>query len=60
VERDLATYLPKLSPGGLLVIDDLSWASVHEALEQRGDDVELIYRLYASGSDDFGVFRLRA
>jgi glycosyltransferase involved in cell wall biosynthesis len=59
VERDLALYLPKVRPGGLVVMDDLSWAGVSAAVATRSDQLELVHRAYTPGVDDFGVYRLR-
>lgn len=58
VETDLELYLPKLRSGGLVVIDDLTWAGVSAAVAARSDQLELLYRLYTPGVDDFGVYRV--
>jgi glycosyltransferase involved in cell wall biosynthesis len=60
VEEDLDLYLPKLRPGGILVMDDVGWSSVSEAIDAREDQLELLDRRQQAGVDDFAVYRVRS
>lgn len=49
--RDVALYLPKLRPGGVLVFDDTNWSSTALAIRRIGEECELCedkdaYRVY--------------
>jgi predicted O-methyltransferase YrrM len=64
VERDVRLYEPKLRPGGLLVLDDASWASVRPTLEElRERLIPLLHlhdaaHIYDEQETHFAVFRL--
>jgi hypothetical protein len=64
VEQDVRLYEPKLRRGGLLVLDDASWASVRPTLEElRKRLIPLLHLhdavcLYDELGSDFAVFRL--
>ena len=60
VEEDLSLYLPKLRRGGIVVMDDLSWPSVAEAIAARGGELEQLCRVYEPGADDFAAYRVRS
>lgn len=67
VERDVALYLPKVRPGGFVVLDDASWPSVRPTLARLLDEHELIFQLFDGGAfvdgvggNDFAVLRLSA
>lgn len=55
---------PKLRPGGLLALDDASWASVRPTLEElRERLIPLLHlhdaaHIYDEQETDFAVFRL--
>jgi len=65
VRSDLEIYLPLMRPGGVVVIDDISWASVRAAAESALAGAEIIFELVdlenRAGLDqanDFRVYRL--
>jgi hypothetical protein len=65
VERDVALYLPKVRPGGFVVMDDASWPSVRTICDRLADRHELVFQLYDGsgtldgiGGNDFAIFRL--
>jgi predicted O-methyltransferase YrrM len=66
VERDVATWLPLLRPGGLLVLDDASWSSVTPILAELRKVHELLllvddkHGFFADGPSDFAVLRIAA
>jgi predicted O-methyltransferase YrrM len=45
VERDAELYLPKLRPGGFLVLDDASWDSIRPVAEALRSKLELVFQL---------------
>lgn len=58
VLADVLDYLPLLEPGGFLVMDDVSWPSVHPALKlalQQSD--LLLHRVTRCRTDDYAVLR---
>jgi predicted O-methyltransferase YrrM len=64
VEQDVRLYEPKLRPGGLLVLDDASWASVRPTMEELRTRLAPVLhlhdaaRLYDDQETDFAVFRV--
>jgi predicted O-methyltransferase YrrM len=65
VRSDLAVYLPLMRPGGVVVIDDISWSSVRAAAEPALAGCEIVFELVdlenRAGLDqanDFRVYRL--
>jgi predicted O-methyltransferase YrrM len=44
VEADLANYLPKLRPGGYLVIDDIGWTTIRPLYEELKNRMRLVYQ----------------
>ena len=68
VSRDVELYLPKISAGGFIVLDDVSWPSVRTAYDRLAAEHELVFELIDrpefgfadDGWDDFAVFRLTA
>jgi hypothetical protein len=67
VSRDLERYLPRMSEGALLVMDDIAWPSVRPLYEQLVDEHELLFSLVENGlylwpeggANDFAVLRVR-
>lgn len=63
VERDVELYVPKLTRGGFLVLDDASWASVRPLVEDLRSRLEPVLQvfdgipLYEAGND-FIIFRV--
>jgi predicted O-methyltransferase YrrM len=51
VQRDVDNYLPKLRPGGFLVMDDVSWTSIRPVVIDLIDRHRLVFAL----SDFLGV-----
>jgi predicted O-methyltransferase YrrM len=66
VEADVAAWLPRMAPGGLVVFDDFSWPSIAPsaaALQERAETVFAVIDLRARaglGANDFIVLRLPA
>jgi predicted O-methyltransferase YrrM len=65
VRADLELYLPRVRPGGVVVIDDISWASVRGAAEPLTAGARILFELIdlenRAGLDvgnDFRVCRL--
>jgi hypothetical protein len=66
VTRDVELFLPKVRPGGFVVLDDVSWPSVRRVLDRLRDSQQLILHLVDGGtvwvgedvSNDFAVFRV--
>ena len=65
VRDDLQRYLPLVRPGGVVVVDDISWSSVRRAAEPLLDGAEIVFELVdkenRAGLDlpnDFRVYRL--
>ncbi|HEX2160303.1 MAG TPA: class I SAM-dependent methyltransferase [Thermoleophilaceae bacterium] len=65
VERDVALFLPKVRPGGFVVMDDAAWPSVRPTCERLADEHELVLQLFDGtgmldgvGGNDFALFRL--
>lgn len=67
VLRDVELYLPRVSPGGYVVLDDATWPSVRPVFDDLKTRHELIFQLFdgggvtldGAGGNDFAVFRLR-
>ncbi|MFI4992206.1 MAG: class I SAM-dependent methyltransferase [Solirubrobacterales bacterium] len=67
VARDAELYVPRVSVGGYVVLDDASWPSVHPVFEQMYAEHDLIFQLSDikgigvddNAGNDFAVFRLR-
>jgi hypothetical protein len=67
VKRDADLYIPRVSVGGYVVLDDASWPSVHELFERLYANHDLVFQLLDTqgvtvddtGGNDFAVFRLR-
>ena len=45
VERDIELYLPKLTPGGFLVLDDASWDSIRPVADALRERLETVFQL---------------
>ena len=45
VRDDLQRYLPLVRPGGIVVVDDISWRSVRRAAEPLLDGAEIVFEL---------------
>jgi predicted O-methyltransferase YrrM len=58
VLRDVRDVLPRLRAGGFLVLDDVSWPSVHPAYELAARHLDVLHQR-STGSDDFAVLRRR-
>lgn len=66
VAADAGRYLPLVSPGGYLVLDDASWDSVRPVYEFLRTNHELVFQLYDArgfapdgiGGNDFAVFQV--
>lgn len=64
VERDAELYLPKLVPGGFLVLDDASWDSIRPVAEALRSDLEVVFQLcdflavHDDHASDFLVLRV--
>jgi len=57
VMEDLELYLPKLNPGGFIVLDDVSWDSVKPAYDKLQSKMKLLYKKTDKGKmNDFAVF----
>lgn len=44
VDADLANYLPKLRPGGYLVLDDIGWTTIRPLYEDLKTRMRLVYQ----------------
>ena len=59
---DLALYLPKMRLGGIVVMDDVTWPSIHPLFEEVASRQQLLLRLHDPGTfstfDDFGVVQI--
>lgn len=49
VTRDIELFLPRMKPGGLLVMDDVAWPTVRPLFEQLRDEHELLFSLVETG-----------
>jgi hypothetical protein len=66
VAHDAELYLPRVSAGGYVVLDDPSWSSVRPVMEALSAHHELLFRLFDGkgiatdgvGGNDFALFRL--
>ena len=64
VESDISTWLPRIRPGGFLVLDDASWDSVSPSMRALSASHELIlnvddkHGLLGVGAADFAVLRV--
>jgi hypothetical protein len=64
VDRDAELYLPKLVPGGFLVLDDASWDSIRPVAEALRSDLEVVFQLcdflavHDDHASDFLVLRV--
>jgi hypothetical protein len=57
VIEDVSLYLPRLRPGGFVVMDDVSWDSVKGAYAIVSNRFEKIYqRIDSDGRNDYAVF----
>lgn len=57
VLADITAYLPLLRPGGILVLDDISWPTVERASEAlRGRALQVHRRVSPDKADDFAVY----
>lgn len=57
VREDVQLYLPKVKAGGILVLDDASWATVASSKAELTDMHRLIYEL-CDDQNDFAVFSI--
>jgi methyltransferase family protein len=64
VERDVELYLPKIRPGGFVVLDDASWRSIRPVVENlREGPLEYVFgvsdfmNLHEDQPNDFAVLR---
>ncbi len=55
VREDLDHYLPRLRPGGYLVLDDVSWASIRPLYEEMKSRLSHVFELVDS-RNDFAIF----
>lgn len=55
VREDLDHYLPRLRPGGYLVLDDVSWASIRPLYDEVKSRLSHVFELVDS-SNDFAIF----
>jgi predicted O-methyltransferase YrrM len=66
VERDVELYVPKIVPGGFIVLDDASWDSVRPVIEELRGSLELVFQLndflnlHENQPNDFAVMRVPA
>jgi hypothetical protein len=66
VEDDIDLYLPKLRPGGFVILDDVTWESIRPAYLRMLDRAELVFQFFDGRSlgvrdgvgNDFAIFRL--
>jgi hypothetical protein len=65
VERDVELYLPKLKPGGFLVLDDASWDSIRPVVEDLRGRLDHVFglsdflNLHEDQPNDFAILRVR-
>ncbi len=57
-KADLRRYLPKLRPGGFVVMDDSGWPTIQPLCDRLARMGELVYDLHDPLSDDFTIFRI--
>jgi predicted O-methyltransferase YrrM len=55
VREDLDHYLPRLRPGGYLVLDDVSWASIRPIYDELRSRLAHVFELVDS-RNDFAIF----
>jgi SAM-dependent methyltransferase len=55
VREDLDHYLPRLRPGGYLVLDDVSWASIRPLYQEVKSRLSHVFELVDS-RNDFAIF----
>jgi hypothetical protein len=68
VLNDARLYIPRVSQGGFVVLDDASWSSVKPVRDCLSQHHELVFELFDSpyakvdevGGNDFAVFRIRS
>lgn len=68
VELDIRLWLPKVQPGGFVVLDDVSWASVRPVHDHLCATTERVFEIYdvrlglhdREALSDFAVFRVPA
>jgi len=64
VERDVERYLPKVRPGGFLVLDDASWSSIRPVIEELRGRLDFVFgltdflNLHEDQPNDFAVLRV--
>jgi len=58
VMKDVELYLPLVTPGGFVVMDDISWDSVKPAVAAVAAQAAPILEVPASAAGDYAVFRL--
>jgi predicted O-methyltransferase YrrM len=62
VQRDVDNYLPKLRPGGFVVMDDVSWASIRPVMLELVDRNRLVFQLSDflgyEQSSDFAIIQI--
>lgn len=64
VERDAELYVPKLRPGGFLVLDDASWDSIRPVAEALRSELDVVFQLcdflavHEDQASDFLVLRV--
>jgi Methyltransferase domain len=59
VLRDVELYLPLLQPGGIIVMDDVSWASVQPAVRLVAAQARLLLlSVTADKMNDYAVYRV--
>jgi hypothetical protein len=58
VLRDVRDVLPRLRAGGFLVLDDVSWPSVHPAYALAARHLDVLHQR-STATDDFAVLRRR-
>jgi Methyltransferase domain len=68
VLRDAELYVPRVSPGGYVVLDDTVWPSVRPVFDDLNARYELVFQLFdgrgvtldGTGGNDFAVFRIES
>lgn len=64
VQADLAAWLPRLRPGAVLMLDDISWPGVAAGVEAHGGTLRVLAHvsdvdgLCSERSSDFAVYRV--
>jgi cephalosporin hydroxylase len=58
VMKDVELYLPLVTPGGFVVMDDISWDSVKPAVAAVAAQATPILEVPASAAGDYAVFRM--